>query len=72
MQCRKHWPPFRDRKTGPELLFEHRMCRDLGWHSVEAMRAGLTGLAFTRWVAFYVHEDEERKRHNRRRGRGAR
>lgn len=54
---------------GSELLFEHRMCRDLGWRSVEAMRAGLTGLAYTRWIAFYLHEDEEAKRRSRKRGR---
>jgi hypothetical protein len=45
------------------------MCRDLGWRSVEMMEAGLTGLAYTRWIAFYLHEDEEAKRNKRRRGR---
>lgn len=33
------------------------------------MEAGLTGLAYTRWIAFYTHESEEAKRQSRKRGR---
>jgi hypothetical protein len=48
-----------------ERRFEFRMVRDLGWQSVERMRAGMTQAEFVEWLAFYRIEFPPPKRRAR-------
>jgi hypothetical protein len=54
-----------------ERRFEYRMVRDLGWQSVERMRAGMTQAEFVDWIAFYRLEAADRQQQAKgRRARG--
>lgn len=54
-----------------ERRFEFRMVRDLGWQSVERMRAGMTQAEFIDWIAFYRLEAADQvQQAKRRRTRG--
>lgn len=54
-----------------ERRFEYRMVRDLGWQSVERLRAGMTQAEFVEWIAFYRLEAADlQQQAKRRRARG--
>jgi hypothetical protein len=48
-------------------MFEFRMVRDLGWQSVERLRAGMTQAEFVDWIGFYRAEVAERQQQAKRR-----
>jgi hypothetical protein len=50
-----------------ERRFEFRMVRDLGWQSVERMRAGMIQAEFVEWIAFYRLEAADQLQQAKRR-----
>lgn len=37
----------------PDLEFDMRLCRDLGWKSVERMRRRMSAAEWVAWATFY-------------------
>lgn len=44
----------------PDLEFDMRLCRDLGWRSVEQMRRCMSAAEWVAWATFYGR-DAQRK-----------
>lgn len=48
-------------ETISESRFQHNLCRDLGWLSVDRMMHGLSNREYMRWKALYTAEAAERQ-----------
>lgn len=52
----------------PSLEFDHRLCRDLGWRSVDAMRRGMSSAEWQHWRVYYLRLQQRRELEAAKRG----
>lgn len=48
-------------ETSPDLEFDHLLCRDLGWRSVDLMRRGMSSAEWQDWRIYYLRRQQERE-----------
>jgi hypothetical protein len=47
-------------EENPDEEFDHFLCLELGWRSVDEMRARMSGNEWNRWRIFYGRRQQER------------
>jgi hypothetical protein len=52
----------------PDLEFDMRLCRELGWRSVERMRRRMSAAEWVAWATFYGRAAQREELQRLRRG----